>query len=57
MRVCFMLAKEHTPSSWTNFSMLPALFTGQRERVIQIEKGREREREKEGGRERERERE
>ncbi len=43
MRVCFMLAKEHTPSSWTNFSMLSALFTGQRER--EKERGRERERE------------
>jgi hypothetical protein len=35
-----MLARVRTPSSWTNFSALPALFTGQRE------KERERERER-----------
>jgi hypothetical protein len=28
-----MLARVRTPSSWTNFSALPALFTGQRERL------------------------
>jgi hypothetical protein len=43
-----MLARVRTPSSWTNFSSLPALFTAQREKL--------REKEKEGGREKERRR-
>jgi hypothetical protein len=47
---CFMLAGVRTPSSWTNFSALPALFTGQRER--ESEKEGWRERDKQGRRER-----
>jgi hypothetical protein len=40
-----------TPSSWTNFSALPALFNGHRERGRKSEKDGEREK----GREREKE--
>jgi hypothetical protein len=48
VRACFMLSKVCTPSSWTNFSTLPALFTGQsREWELKLVHG-QREREKEG---------
>jgi hypothetical protein len=51
-----MLASVCTPSSWTIFSALPAIFTNQRER--ERERGRERERKRvKKMRERERERE
>ena len=39
---CFMLARVRTPSSWTNFSALPTLFTGQREVKRERERKRDR---------------